>query len=178
MATCSSSGLQLEVFRVTSPATNGGPPCAFTNGATRLTTCVNSTVCPWADVVLPESPPVLPPLNITLNSTGVVIKGGNVTISGIKIEGASGFTNGPTGGVSSSSFTVGTGNCSADSTGCTSGDSKPTKPRIASFNGTLGFYTVGLLVEVLGEFELQRSMAWTWDTSLSAWTTQVTPARV
>jgi hypothetical protein len=117
---------------------------------------------------------VLPPLNITLNSTGVVIKGGNVTISGIKIEGASGFTNGSAGGVTSSSLIVGTGNCSADSTGCISGDSKPTKPRIASFNGTLGFYTIGLLVEVLGEFELQRSLAWTWDTSLSAWTTQVT----
>jgi hypothetical protein len=28
-------------------------------------------------------------------------------------------------------------------------------------------------VEVLGEFELQRSMAWTWDAGYSAWTSQV-----
>ncbi|KAF6257103.1 hypothetical protein COO60DRAFT_1461341 [Scenedesmus sp. NREL 46B-D3] len=39
------------------------------------------------DIVLPDSPPVLPPLNMTLNDSGVVIKGGNVTISGMKIEG-------------------------------------------------------------------------------------------
>jgi hypothetical protein len=47
------------------------------------------------------------------------------------------------------------------------------KPRVASFNGTLGFYTLGLLVEVLGEFELQRSMAWTWDAAYRAWASQV-----
>jgi hypothetical protein len=28
----------------------------------------------------------------------------------------------------------------------------------------------------LGEFELQRSMAWTWDTAYSAWTSQVSGA--
>jgi hypothetical protein len=28
-------------------------------------------------------------------------------------------------------------------------------------------------VEVLGEFELQRSMAWKWDAGYSAWTSQV-----
>jgi hypothetical protein len=28
-------------------------------------------------------------------------------------------------------------------------------------------------VEVLGEFELQRSMAWSWDKTYSAWSSQV-----
>jgi hypothetical protein len=143
--------------------------------------CTNSTVCPWADVAVPDSPPVLPPLNMTLNNTGVVIKGGNVTISGIKIEGISGFTNGSSGSGSSAtsgSFSVGSGsggsNGSSGSNGTDgSGGSKPLKPRLAAFNGTLGFYTLGLLVEVLGEFELQRSMEWTWDATWSAWSTQV-----
>lgn len=164
MATCSSSGLRVEEFLVTAPALFGGSPCAVANGTTRLVVCTNNTVCPWVDVVLPDSPPVLPPLNITLNNTGVLIRGGNVTISGIKIEGASSFANGSTAGVTSSSFSVDSGG---------TGSSKPPTPRMASFNGTLGFYTLGLMVEVLGEFELLRSMAWTWDAELSAWTTQV-----
>lgn len=123
--------------------------------------------------MVPDSPPVLPPLNMTLNNTGVVIKGGSVTISGIRIEGVSGFTNGSSGSVTSSGFSVGGGSSTVTGGNDNTTSSKPVKPRIAAFNGTLGFYTLGLLVEVLGEFELQRSMAWSWDTTWSAWTTQV-----
>lgn len=173
MATCSSSGLQYESFTVTSLALFGGAPCAFGNGTTRFSTCINSTTCPWADVQIPDSPPVLPPLTAPLNNTGVVIKGGNVTITGIKIEGVSGFSNGSsTGGITSSSFNVGSGGNSSGSADSSS-NSKPLQPRVAAFNGSLGFYTLGLLVEVLGEFELARSMAWTWSSTWNAWTSQV-----
>lgn len=178
LATCSSTGLQHEVFLVTTEAQHGGKPCLFANSSARFTACTNSTVCPWADVAVPDSPPVLPPLNITLNSTGVVIKGGNVTISGIRIEGlTSGVTNGSTGSATSGSFSVGSSsggsNATAAGSNATDSSGRPLKPRLAAFNGTLGFYTLGLLVEVLGEFELQCSMEWTWDTTWSAWTTQV-----
>jgi hypothetical protein len=158
------------MFVVTTGDMYGGMPCAFSNRTTRFVACTNSTECPWADIELPDGPPVLPPLNMTLNNTGVVIKGGNVTISGIKIEGVSGFTNGSSGGVTGGSFSV--GNSSSD-TNSNDDSVKPTKLRVAAFNGTLGFYTLGLIVEVLGEFELQRSMAWSWDTTLEAWTSQV-----
>lgn len=126
-------------------------------------------MCPWADVVIADSPPVLPPLNMTLNQSDIVIKGGNVTITGIKIEGVSGFSNSS---VNTGSFAV-VGSNGTAAANSTAASDKPLKPRIASFNGTLGFYTFGVLVEVLGEFELQRSMAWTWDEKWKAWITQV-----
>lgn len=168
MAACSSSGLQYEVFQISAPALFGGALCAVANGTARFMACLNSTPCPWADVVIPDSPPVLPPLTMSLNNTGVVIKGGNVTIFGIKIEGASGFNNGSTAAVTSNAFSVGGSNATGGNA-----NNKPGKPRVASFNGTLGFYTLGLVVEVLGEFEMQRSIAWAWDTTWNAWTSQV-----
>ncbi|KAF6250697.1 hypothetical protein COO60DRAFT_1629462 [Scenedesmus sp. NREL 46B-D3] len=81
-------GLRTSAFVVTSPALHGGADCVAANNSVRNETC-NEQPCPidCIDIVLPDSPPVLPPLNMTLNDSGVVIKGGNVIISGIKIEG-------------------------------------------------------------------------------------------
>jgi hypothetical protein len=60
-------------------------------------------------------------------------RGGDVTITGLKVQ----------------SVTAGTGSSPA-----------PTqlKPRAAAFNGSLGFFTLGLSIEVLGLFELKRSV--------------------
>jgi hypothetical protein len=165
MATCSSSGLQYEVYTTTEPLF-GGAPCTIANGTARFTTCTNSTVCPWASVFIPDTPQVLPPLTVSMNDSGVVIKGGNVTISGITLEAVS---NGSAGSATAGSFTVGSGGTNAGN----GGSSRPLRTRIAAFNGNLGFYTLGLTVDVQGEFELQRSMAWAWDTTYSAWTSQV-----
>jgi hypothetical protein len=96
----------------------------------------------------------------------VVIKGGNVTISGITLEAVS---NGSAGSATAGSFSVGSGGSGAGN----GGSSKPLKTRIAAFNGNLAFYTLGLTVDVQGEFELQRSMAWVWDTTWNAWSSQV-----
>lgn len=74
MATCSSSGVQHEVYTNTEPLF-GGAPCAIANDTTRFAVCSNSTVCPWASVFIPDSPPVLPPLTVSLNDSGVVIRG-------------------------------------------------------------------------------------------------------
>lgn len=63
-----------------------------------------------------------------------VHRGGNVTITGLKVEAAS----------SSSS---------------TPASPALLKPRAAAFNGSLGFFTLGLSIEVLGLFELKRCAA-------------------
>jgi hypothetical protein len=126
---------------------------------------MNDKACPWDDVQLPDSPPVLPPLNMTLNDSDVHIKGGNVTISGVKIEGASGFSSGVPSNVSSSSSL--NGSVSA------SNGSQALKPRICQFNGSLAFYTFGVVVDILGEFQLQRGMSWMWNTTWKAWVAEV-----
>lgn len=159
------TGFLPEKYTITTPSAYGGAACTVTNGTTRYSTpCTNNTVCPYADVQIVESPSVLPPLNMSsFNDSDIVIKGGNVSITGIKVEGvgASGDTSG------SSSFT--TEKIEAVANNAT----KPVKPRLAAFNGSLGFITFGMIIDVVGEFELQRTMNWTWDETWNAWITQV-----
>eukprot|EP00775_Hariotina_reticulata_P014247 gene14247-14395_t len=144
----------------------GGLQCTRTNGSISYYRCVNNNACPWDDVQLPDSPPVLPPLNMTLNDSDVHIKGGNVTISGVKIEGASGFSSG------AASNNV-SGSSSFNGSSASGNGSQALKPRICQFNGSLAFYTFGVVVDVLGEFQLQRGMSWTWNTTWKAWVAEV-----
>jgi hypothetical protein len=45
--------------------------------------------------------------------------------------------------------------------------------RRAALNGSLGFYTLGLDMPVLGNFTLTRAVAWQWDERFQAYTTEV-----
>lgn len=118
---------------------------------------INETVL--AEMPYYDSPPVLPPLP-ALADTNITIRGGNVTITGVKIE-----TVGATIGAGDSSFT----NASVGATL----PQQNLKLRWAAFNGSLGFYTLGVDIVVHGEFVLQRTMNWTWESRYNAWTTQV-----
>ena len=66
-------------------------------------------------------------------------RGGNVTITGLKVEAAS--------------------SSSSSSSSSTPASPALLKPRAAAFNGSLGFFTLGLSIEVLGVFELKRCAA-------------------
>lgn len=157
------TGFIPERFVVTTAAVDGGNICTATNGTTRYSTqCVNNTVCPYANVQIAQSPPVLPPLNMSsLNNTDIVIRGGNVSVTGVKVEGLG------------ASATSGNSSFTTDKIEAASTASANVKPRIAAFNGSLGFYTLGVLIDVLGEFDLQRTMNWTWDTTWNAYITEV-----
>jgi hypothetical protein len=78
-----------------------------------------------------------------MNETGIVIKAGNVSIVGIKIE------------TSSAAAFQTTSAGSTDSSSNVTAAAANLKTRSAAFNGTLGFYTLGVEVQVLGEFALQ-----------------------
>jgi hypothetical protein len=60
-------------------------------------------------------------------------RGGNVTITGLRVEGA-----------------AVTGDTPEQDAGAA------LRQRTAAFNGSLGFFTVGLSIEVLGQFALKR----------------------
>jgi len=125
------------VYIIAAAAANGGANCSFSNGSTTYTQCTNNSTCPWDDVRLVDSQPLLKPVSTPLKKK-FRIQAGNMSISGIKVEGTGGGTTAP----------------------------KARRPRLSQLNGTLSFYTLDALVEVYGEFELQRSMRWTWDDSL------------
>lgn len=96
-----------------------------------------------------------------MDDSNITIRGGNVSITGVKIE--------------SVGASIGTGEGSSSS-GQSVGSTPPQKNltlRWAAFNGSLGFYTLGVNIEVYGEFTLHRTMNWTWDAAWKAWTTEV-----
>jgi hypothetical protein len=83
-----------------------------------------------------------------MNETGIVIKAGNVTIVGVKIETtAAAALETDSAGTTSNSSPDGSVNVTAAAANL--------KMRAAAFNGSLGFYTLGVEVQVLGEFALQ-----------------------
>lgn len=81
------------------------------------------------------------PKLVTANDAAIHCRGGNVTITGLK-------------------FGAGEGATVSDGPGGAGGSSSPApvtlKQRTAAFNGTLGFFTIGLSIEVLGQFQLKR----------------------
>lgn len=120
-------------------------------------------------------PPVLPPLDPTaFNDSDIQIRGGNVTISGIRVEG---LTAASSGGASWTDTTVTAAESttgSNTSNASTTTAAAPQRPAfIALFNGTLAFTTLRMLIEIRGQFELQRAMQWSWDAQWAAYTTQV-----
>eukprot|EP00775_Hariotina_reticulata_P005926 gene5926-6166_t len=159
-------GYRPMMFITTAEASNGGINCSSSNGFLVYIQCINNNACPWDDVHLPDSPAVLPPVNASLNDSDVHIKGGNVTISGVKIEGANGFSSG------AASNNV-SGSSSFNGSSASGNGSQALKPHICQFNGSLAFYTFGVVVDVLGEFQLQRGMSWTWNTTWKAWVAEV-----
>ncbi|WIA21370.1 hypothetical protein OEZ85_000589 [Tetradesmus obliquus] len=98
-----------------------------------------------------------------MNETGIIIKAGNVTIVGVKIESAAAAALVTDSSSSSSSVNV-------------TAAAANLKTRSAAFNGSLGFFTLGVEVQVLGEFALQRAMDWQYNTTVKAWTTSVAMA--
>jgi hypothetical protein len=80
-----------------------------------------------------------------MNETGIAIKAGNVTIVGIKIETTA----------AAALETESTGTSSSDGSLNVTAAAANLKMRAAAFNGSLGFYTLGVEVQVLGEFVLQ-----------------------
>jgi hypothetical protein len=66
-----------------------------------------------------------------------ICRGGNITITGMKVQLDSATVN-------------------ASDTAPTNSSIPALKQRSAAFNGSLGFYTLGLSIEVLGDFALQR----------------------
>jgi hypothetical protein len=83
-----------------------------------------------------------------MNETGIVIKAGNVSIVGIKIETTAAAAL-QTDSLDSSSSGGGSGAVDASAAAAN------LKMRAAAFNGSLGFYTLRVEVQVLGEFALQ-----------------------
>jgi hypothetical protein len=81
-----------------------------------------------------------------MNETGIVIKAGNVTIVGIKIKTTAAFETDGAGTTDSNS---------SDGSVDVAAAAANLKMRAAAFNGSLGFYTLGVEVQVLGEFALQ-----------------------
>ncbi len=83
------AGLLPEVYAVTRNASHGGALCGYAAGARRLSrVCVNGAPCAADGVPVLLGPPVLPPLNASaFTESDVQIRGGNVTISGIRVEG-------------------------------------------------------------------------------------------
>eukprot|EP00775_Hariotina_reticulata_P014242 gene14242-14392_t len=134
-------------FVITTPAAHGGVQCSVNEGALVYMQCYNTTACPWDQVQLSSSKPVLPAIKATLNKQAFRIKAGNLTISGMKVQPGSGAT------------AVNT--------------TKLLKPRICQLNGSLAFYTIDAEVGVYGEFQLQRGMSWSWNATWSAWVADV-----
>jgi hypothetical protein len=61
-------------------------------------------------------------------------RGGNVTITGLRVAGATVAGDAPDQDMSGASL----------------------RQRTAAFNGSLGFFTIGMSIEVLGQFALKR----------------------
>jgi len=169
-ATCRDiQGLISARFVVSTPAAYNGTDCAHPINATRIAACTSGAACPWNAIpVSPPRPSVLPVINTTLNDTDIVIRGGNVTVSGVGLQGAS--ILGASSNISSSIAAI---DVDAALNTSNSNNTKSLRPRQAAFNGSLGFYTLGLKIEVLGELTLQRQMNWTYSEAWTAWVTQV-----
>lgn len=168
-ATCRDvQGLVSARFVISTPAGYNGTDCAHRSNATRTAACTSDAACPWNRIPVPPSrPPVLPAINTTLNDTDIVIRGGNVTVSGVGLQGAS------TQSSSNLSSSIAAIDVDAALNTTNSNDTKSLRPRQAAFNGSLGFYTLGLKIEVLGELTLQRQMNWSYSEAWTAWVTQV-----
>jgi hypothetical protein len=112
-----------------------------------------------------------------MQDRGIVVRGGNISIAAVQVDANPGFQAAvdSQAGMSvevSTNDTADSGNSS--STNSSSSALLPRlKPRRAAFNGTLGFFTLGLSLQVLGDFTLQRTMAWQYDNRLECWTTAV-----
>lgn len=65
-----------------------------------------------------------------------------MTIMGVKVQ--------------TSSATVGADSTGSEDPNSAGATTPPLRQRTAAFNGSLGFFTLGLSIEVLGEFKLQR----------------------
>jgi hypothetical protein len=129
-------------FDITTPAANGGAPCSVVEGTVVYMICSNNTACPWDEVQLSSSKPVLPAVKASLNKQAFRIKAGNLTISGMKVQqGIQGMVN----------------------------ITRLLKPRTCQLNGSLAFYSIDAEVGVYGEFLLQRGMSWTWNAMWNAW---------
>ncbi|KAF8072517.1 olpB [Scenedesmus sp. PABB004] len=98
--------------------------------------------------VFVSAPSVLAPLP-PLNDTGIHVRGGSVSITGIQVQAAGPVAPAP----------------GAASPGLRS--------RWAAFNGTLGFLRLGVGIDIAGDFQLERSMDWSYDAPRGAWTTRV-----
>jgi hypothetical protein len=112
-----------------------------------------------------------------MQDRGIVVRGGNIYIAAVHVDANLGFQAvSDTSNLSVDISTNDTADSSSNSTASNSSSSSalpPLKPRRAAFNGSLGFFTLGLSLQVLGDFTLQRTMAWRYDTRLNCWTTAV-----
>lgn len=95
--------------------------------------------------------------------SGVVIRGGNISITGVRVDALPDFQAVGDAAASLSLAVAGadgngstTSNSSSNSTSALAAVPGP-KPRKAAFNGSLGFYTLGMKLEVIGDFVLQVS---------------------
>lgn len=107
-----------------------------------------------------------------------MVRGGNISIAAVQVDANPGFQAVSEGqaGVSvdiSANDTADSSNNSSTNSTNSSGVPAPFKPRRAAFNRSLGFYTLGLSLQVLGDFTLQRTMAWRYEARLACWTTAV-----
>jgi hypothetical protein len=110
-----------------------------------------------------------------MQDKGIVVRGGNISIAAVQVDANPGFQSASSGS-SDLSLDV-SANDTADSGTSSSSSSSSVlpalKPRRAAFNGSLGFFTLGLSLQVLGDFTLQRTMAWRYAERLNCWTTAV-----
>lgn len=123
--------------------------------------------------LVPVSKPVLPPLP-PLNYSGVSVKDGSMCIAGATGLAATSMNVRP----STCSSRAASGNISNIGSSNSTvidvyGSSVEVPTRRAALNGSLGFYTLGLDMPVMGNFTLTRVVAWKWDERFQAYTTEV-----